>query len=104
MMTSGPSEVWRVRESAVEPMAGVIIALVVDGAVQGLDDGSLETTYLESLMTECEQGVDGSEFAASFVRLTLIRRLLMSALAPRASSLSSRASARILHRSLNPNR
>jgi len=34
MMTSGPSKVWRVRESAAEPVAGVIIALTVDRAVQ----------------------------------------------------------------------
>jgi hypothetical protein len=38
MTTSGPSEVWRVRESAIEPV-GVTIALAVVSPEQGLDEG-----------------------------------------------------------------
>lgn len=47
---------------------GVLIALAVDRAVQGVDDRALERAYLEALLDEFERGAANTEFAVGFIR------------------------------------
>lgn len=57
---------------------GVLIALAVDRAVQGVDEGALERSYLASLLRDFQNGADDAEYAAEFVgrRMAMIETLI----------------------------
>ena len=57
---------------------GVLIALAVDRAVQGVDEGALERSYLESLLVDFQRGAQDMEYQAGFIleRMSMIEALI----------------------------